>query len=157
MLFAKLDSAETYAAFLGHAIWREALDWIRRMQPTQQQGVFEVRAKQMYVNVHGYETLPRENCRFESHRTYIDLQYCISGGEVIEWCPVDVLQPRDEYNGAKDVLHYRAPAVPGGTLRMTPGRFAVFFPPDGHMPKLADGVNPRVEKLVIKIAKELLV
>ena len=156
MLFAALNNPQTYAPFLGHSVWTEALDWLRRLPAEQATGIHHLRGEKMYANVHGYATQPRDKCRYESHRVYIDLQYCLSGGELIEWHPLDCLQAKDEYDPKKDVLHYHSPASPHGLLRMVPGNFAVFFPQDGHMPKIADGVHPEVAKVVIKIDLGLL-
>ncbi len=156
MLFATLNNPQTYSPFLGHPIWTEALDWLRHLPVEQPAGIHHLRGEKMYANLHGYETQPRDKCRYESHRVYIDLQYCITGGELIEWHPLDRLQSKDEYDPQKDVLHYHSPTSPYGVLRMVPGNFAVFFPQDGHMPKLADGVHPKVTKVVIKIDLGLL-
>jgi len=156
MLFGKLDAPGTYVELLRHPIWREALDWIRGMPTDPPIGIQELRGSSMYVNVHGYETEPREKRRYESHRRYVDLQYGIRGGELIDWLPIEELEPSDEYNASKDVRHYRLPSAPGATFWLWPGSFAIFFPGDGHMPKVSDGINARVDKLVIKIDGKLL-
>ena len=139
-----------------HPVWEEAFSWIERFAAIQAPGIVELRQKRMYVNVHGYETKPRETCRYESHRVYVDLQYCISGGEIIEWCPLNALAAKNEYNPENDVTHYHLPTQAEAVLRMTAGSFAVFFPEDGHLPKMSDERNPRVDKLVIKIDQALL-
>lgn len=141
---------------MSHAIWTEAIEWVRRLPAAQAPGIYHIHGESMYANVHGYETKPREACRFESHRKYIDLQYCISGGECIEWQPLDLLKSNNKYDVQKDVLRHHSPKNPAGILRMSPGTFAVFFPADGHMPKIADGVHAAVAKAVIKIEVGLL-
>ena len=157
MILGRLDQPTAHAILRHHPVWEEAFSWIERFAAVQSPGIVELRQKRMYVNVHGYDTKSRENCRYESHRVYVDLQYCISGGEVIEWCPVNALAAKNEYNPEKDVTHYHLPAQAEAVLRMTAGSFAVFFLEDGHLPKVADGRNPRVEKLVIKIDRALFV
>jgi YhcH/YjgK/YiaL family protein len=156
MIFGEFTTADTYCGLTRNAVWREAFDWISRLPAAPAHGIYELRNRQVYANVHGYETRPREACRYESHRVYVDVQYCIVGGEIIEWHPLGDLRPKDEYDGAKDVMHHHSPMQPGAMLRMVPGSFAIFFPEDGHMPKVADGVHPRVEKLVVKIDRMLL-
>lgn len=156
MLLAHLESSETFARLLAHPIWEKALAWIRQMPTSQAPGVYPIIGEQMYANVDRYATKPREACRYESHRTYIDLQYCISGGELIEWHCRDTLQSEGEYEPDKDVRFHVSPSQAGGVLQMTPGTFAIFFPPDAHMPQLADGVHPDVWKVVIKVARQLL-
>lgn len=154
MLMANLDHPDTYEAFLTEPVFARALAWLKQMPADQPRGIVELQGKDMYVNVHGYETLPREQCRFESHRRYVDLQYCIRGGELIDYCLLSWLPDNSGYDAAKDFIYHEAPAQ-YSTLRMEPGDLGVFFPQDGHRPKIADGSNPAVHKLVIKIARSL--
>ncbi|HWA24550.1 MAG TPA: YhcH/YjgK/YiaL family protein [Lacunisphaera sp.] len=157
MICGRIDEPADLVGLRRHPVWEEAFAWIQRHAATHPPGIVELRGKQMYVNVHGYETRPRAACRYESHRVYLDLQYCISGGELIEWHPLRQLAAKDEYDGAKDVIHHHSPAQPAATLRMATGNFAIFHATDGHMPKIGDGLNARVDKLVIKIDRDLLV
>lgn len=156
MIFGKLDEPGSYAFLCQHPTWLEAFSWIRRFATAQPEGIVEPSQERMYASRHRYDTKPREDCRYESHRVYVDLQYCLSGGEIIEWCPVRSLRIRHEYNPEKDVTHYHLPAQPEASLVMSAGSFAVFFPEDGHLPKVSDGRNPQVSKLVIKIDQALL-
>lgn len=151
MLYARLDILDTYSPFLKHPVWTEALDWLRTSPPGVAAGIHQLRGEQMFVNVHGYATRTREACRYESHRRFIDLQYCVGGGEIVEWQQLSVLVPTDKYDSVKDVMHYGVPGVSAACLRMTSGSFAIFFPSDGHMPKVADGQHDRIEKMVIKV------
>ena len=156
MLYGRLDLPETYAAFLTHPVWMSALQWLRNLSPEIAPGIYQLLGDDMFANVHGYATKPRAACRYESHRRYIDLQYCIRGAELIEWHPTSHLRASDDYNPTKDVIHYAAPAEPDAKMTLSPGSFAIFFPADGHMPKVATALHPRVEKLVIKIDRKLL-
>lgn len=156
MFYGKLDDVDTYASFLTHGVWIEALRWLRTMPADLTPGIHPLRGEQMFANVHGYETKPREACRYESHRRYIDLQYCIHGGEVIDWHPTGALEATDAYDAVKDAIHYAAPVVPDASIRMSPRSFAIFFPSDGHMPKVTNQRDARVEKLVIKIERKSL-
>ena len=157
MLYGKLNLLDTYAPFLRGPVWVDALNWLRSMPIDIAPGIHPLRGEHMFANVHGYQTLAREACRFESHRRYIDLQYCISGGERIEWEALDTLIANDEYDAQKDVQHYQSPEHPSGILRMRPDTFAIFRPEDGHMPKIADGIHPEVAKVVIKIDAGLFI
>lgn len=156
MILGRLDQSAAQASLRRHPVWDEAFSWIERFAAVQPPGIVELRQKQMYVNVHGYATRPRAECRYESHRVYVDLQYCISGGELVEWHPLADLTAKDEYDGVKDVVHYHSPVHPGAVIRMIPGSFGIFYDYDGHMPKVSDGLNEHVAKLVIKIDRALL-
>jgi YhcH/YjgK/YiaL family protein len=152
MFYGNLEALDCQqGAFFMHPIWKDAFNWLSTRPLDQPAGIYKIRGESMYANVHGYETKTRRDCRYESHRRYLDLQYCISGGEIIEWHPLARLEATDSYDTEKDVIHHQSPPGPDAQLRMASGAFAVFFPSDGHMPKIADGVHPRVDKLVIKI------
>lgn len=155
MLFAHIDLPTTYSPLHKSEIWKQAIDWIKTNSQKAEQGIYELRGKDMYVNVHGYETLPEEKCRFESHRKYIDLQYCISGGEQIAWQLTSNLIPDGQYDAPVDFQFYK-PASHAGILNLTQGCFAVFFPQDAHRPKQYDGINQDIWKLVVKINYSLL-
>jgi YhcH/YjgK/YiaL family protein len=174
VLYGHLSGSDAYAHLLANPAWRLAFDWLKKATAATPAGIQELQGDQVYVNVHGYETLPSAQCRFESHRRYVDLQCCISGGEMIDWWLASELEPDGEYDGEKDVLFYQSPtprvpesrrsdspvfrgsALVTTTLRMSPGSFAIFHPSDAHRPKVQDGVNPRVFKLVIKIDQTLV-
>lgn len=155
MLFGHLSAIDTYRPLLGVPAWQYAFDWLKSLPPEPEAGIRQLQGEDLYVNVHGYETLPRESCRFESHRRYVDLQYCIRGGEFIDWQLTSTLRPSEPFQEEKDLQFYQ-PGTSLTALHMTPGSFAIFFPSDGHMPKRADGLHRSVFKLVIKIDQRLL-
>jgi YhcH/YjgK/YiaL family protein len=156
MIYDSLNSETTQWLRQCCPALREAFDWIRALPGAPSQGITELRGKQMYVNVHGYDTLSADQCNWESHRHTMDLQYCISGGEVIEWLPSVKLEPSDAYNAAKDTQKWRGKIVSRTQLSMFPGAYAIFLPNELHRPKVGDGINPNVYKLVVKIHEELL-
>lgn len=156
MFYGKLDLKDSYAPLLAHPVWAEAIGWLHALPADLAPGIHPLRGEQMFANVHGYETRAHELCRYESHRRYIDLQFCIKGGEIIEWHPTSALEPTGDYDAVKDVIHYGSPTVPDALLRMGPRSFAIFFPSDGHMPKVVNQRDQRVDKLVIKIDRDLV-
>lgn len=113
-------------------------------------GEHVITAQDLFANYHEATLLPREDGSYEAHQQYIDLHYCLAGGEIIEWAPVPTLTPVAEYHAEKDYQLYAVPPQASACV-MTPGSFAIFFPSDAHMPKVADGTNDTVKKVVIKI------
>jgi YhcH/YjgK/YiaL family protein len=150
MLFGNLNIISTHNYLMTHAAFRPALQWLRGMPSSPVPGIYEIDGPRYYVNVHGYDTLAREACAFESHRHFVDLQYCISGGELIDVCWRHRLTEAAPYDDAKDFQFYAAPDR-FSSLRIEAGDFAVFFPDDAHRPKVSDGRNGAITKLVIKI------
>lgn len=135
---------------------QEAFTWMKNTPHDIEEGTYELRGKDLYVMVVSFDTQPRSDCIFESHRAYVDLQYMVEGGEFIDWSPIKALTPQDEYNAEGDYLLYPAPEGKVTSLHMAPGQFALFFPDDGHSVKISDGVNKRVTKWVAKISLDLL-
>lgn len=184
MLYAKLDTPSTYTPLVGHPIWEKALAALRNLDADSPLGITELRGKEMFVNVHTYETLPESECRFEGHRDMIDVQYIIQGGEMVDWVLKSELKEGGEYLAEKDFQYYH-PLVadevvglnglmvervassshrhinastlqPLTRLHLKAGYFGVFFPEDGHRPKLNDGIHKGVLKAVVKIHRALL-
>lgn len=154
MIYAKINDPNVNRLLPG-AIWSEALNWIHEHAATADLGIHQLRGESMFVNVQAYDTEPRERCRFESHRRYIDLQYTINGREGIDYRNRADLQDDGEYDAEKDLLFHR-PADATSTLTVTGDYFCVFFPEDAHRPKVAlKGPGP-LRKLVVKIDLKLL-
>ena len=155
MIYGHLSAPDAYAHLLANPAWKLAFGWLKTVSTTTPAGIQKLQGDDVYVNVHGYDTLPREHCRVESHRRYVDLQYCISGGESIDWWLTSGLELEEGYDPARDLLFYR-PGQAGTTLRMSPGNFVIFHPSDAHRPKQSDGINPKVFKLVVKVDLNLV-
>lgn len=137
-------------------VWSEALEWIRREADEADLGIHELRGERMFVNVQAYDTEPREKCRFESHRRYVDLQYTIRGEEGIDYRNAGELDEDGGYEPGRDLQFYRG-ADPACTVTVAGEGFCVFFPEDAHRPKVAVGGEPApLKKLVVKIDLELL-
>lgn len=155
MIHGNLDSPDAIAPLLLHPVWREAFDFLKKLPENPPKGISPIRGDDMYVNVMEYETLPRQQCHFETHRRFVDLQYTIAGGEMIEWRRSSELELDGPYDEARDLQFYRLADAPT-RVYMPPGYFAIFYPSDAHLPKVSDGMNPSVYKLVIKIGLHLL-
>jgi biofilm protein TabA len=156
MIFEHIASETTRMIERRVLVFREAFGWIRALPTDPIDGITKLRGDNMYVNIHGYSTLPINECRWESHRHTVDLQFCISGGEAIDWLPDVALQPDGEYNAAKDTQKWLSSVSPRVHLPMLPGAYAIFLPNELHRPKVADGSNSAVRKLVVKIHKDLV-
>jgi YhcH/YjgK/YiaL family protein len=136
-------------------IWAEAINWIRENAATAEQGIHPLRGDAMFINVMTYSSEPRELCRFESHRTYIDLQYTIEGIEGIDYRNRSDLEDDGAYDKEKDV-QFHLPMEASCTLPISGNTFCVFFPEDAHRPKLALKQPAMLKKLVVKIDLKLL-
>ena len=110
------------------------------------------------LGVDSYSPRPAEDCRFESHREFVDIQFLLSGGEVINVVSNEHLEPVGEYDSSKDVQFLKHPVdLPVSSLRMNCQYYAVFFPEDAHCPQIEDGEHTFSQKAVFKVHKSLLI
>ncbi len=111
---------------------------------------YDIDGDNLYVAVSEYLSKNEEDARYEAHQKYIDIQYVVSGNELIGVGPVsqkqDVLVP---YDPAKDIEFMTV--RDGVNNKATPEKFFIFFPSDLHRPGLKDGVNAQVRKVVVKV------
>ncbi len=113
----------------------------------------EIDGAAVYALVQEFETVPAAaEIDFEAHRLYLDIQYVVSGEELMGWAPLSELTGAGAYNPAKDVLHGMFPAAAMTPVRVKAGQAAVFFPQDAHAPKLAGDRPGWVKKIVVKVA-----
>lgn len=136
-------------------IWQQAFTWIAEHAKHLPDGEHGIVGRDMYANIHTVQTTPESEGSFEVHKKYIDIHYCLSGGEVIMYSPIDSPKEKTAFDIEKDYqLFY--PAQQSSSVTMQPGSFAIFFPEELHMPKISDGANITVRKIVIKIKASLL-
>ena len=98
-----------------------------------------------------YETRKSEESLFESHIKYVDIQFLISGEEIIEVVHTDLLEVDSEYNEEGDYSLYKANPN-SSKIIMQGGDLSIFSPMDGHMPGMQSGKDPQqVFKTVVKV------
>jgi len=111
---------------------------------------YDLDGNDLYVPISEYISKNEENARYEAHRKYIDIQYVVSGKELIGIAPIsqqkDILEP---YNEEKDIMFMTVNQVTN--YHAAPDRFFIFFPGDLHRPGLKDGENSPVRKAVVKV------
>ena len=85
--------------------------------------------------------------KLESHRRYIDVQYVVSGVDVIGWRPLQSCQRvKQAYDATTDLAFFFD--QPETWCQVAAGGFAVFFPEDAHAPL---ATNRALKKVVVKL------
>jgi biofilm protein TabA len=111
---------------------------------------YDIDGNNLYALVSEYTSKNEDAADFEAHRKYIDIQYVISGKEIMEVTPLaslkKVLVPYDE---TKDIEFMTVEKKSGHKADQT--NFFIFFPSDAHRPGMKDGPNSPVKKIVIKL------
>ncbi|MFM8494807.1 MAG: YhcH/YjgK/YiaL family protein [Planctomycetia bacterium] len=114
-------------------------------------GRHEIEGDSIYALVQRYETRPVAG-QFEAHRSYVDIQFIVTGREVIQWAPLESLtEVTKPYDDVKDAGFFAAgdAMVP---VRVAAGQFAILFPDDAHAPGCAWAGPEPVVKVVVKVA-----
>lgn len=116
-------------------------------------GRVEIDGTEVYALVQSYQTRPEKGRpTFEAHRKYVDVQYVVSGTEILGWAPIDTVTVTNAYSEEKDALLGSVPESTRTFLRFTAGQVVVLYPTDAHAPGLADGEPSAVKKTVVKVA-----
>jgi len=111
----------------------------------------------IFAMLQQYETLPKQECRPESHRRQIDVQLLLEGEERIGVARLSAASSvaADSPQG-QDLLFYDEVEMETDVI-MRPGMYAVLFPGDIHRPRCqGDGPPSAVRKIVVKIDVGLL-
>ncbi len=85
--------------------------------------------------------------RYEAHKKYLDLFYCMEGIEEVIVTPSINKKIIESYIEEKDIYFLEAPQDIKITLQK--GDYIILFPEDGHAPGIGD--RSLLKKLVLKI------
>lgn len=103
-----------------------------------------------FVLEQSYISKNKEDCFFESHKKYIDIQYIFEGEEIMEVENIDNLLVTTPYKEDLDFAKY-AQSEDSSSLKIRENELAIFYPQDAHMPCIKINENKKVIKAVFKI------
>jgi YhcH/YjgK/YiaL family protein len=110
-------------------------------------GRYDIDDDAVYALVQEYEMHLPEECRWEAHYTYTDIQYVVEGREKMGWNTLDGIVKTEDCP-ENDVYFFE---TEGNHFVLNTGQFTVFTPQDAHRPGLAvDGPAP-IKKVVVKV------
>lgn len=134
-------------------LFKKAVDFLRRNNISRlPEGRVEIDKNMVFALVQRYETIPTETPLFEAHRKYIDIQFIVTGTEIIGWAPIERLTITETYDANKDACFGKVAERQWASLSLKEGQLAVFWPEDGHAPRLAVKEPHRVMKIVVKVS-----
>lgn len=148
MIIDKLSNSQIYATL--NPRLQAGFEFLKNQDlAALEVGKHPIDGEQVFALVQHYNTKPVEEGKLETHRKCLDLQYVVSGRELMGWAPISGLQPLGSYSPENDIQFF---AGQGNLILFEAGMFAIFFPEDAHMPGIAfEGPEP-VKKIVIKVA-----
>ena len=146
MLLASLSDSSRYEAL--HPAFPRALAFLR--QPGLAElppGRHELEGDHLFALIQRPDAIGQQAAVLEAHRRYIDIQFAVSGIEVIGWRERwSCAHPRGAFDEARDVILYDdSPRV---WIPVLPQFLAVLFPEDAHAPLAGEGP---LHKVVLKV------
>ncbi|MGL5436310.1 MAG: YhcH/YjgK/YiaL family protein [Lachnospiraceae bacterium] len=154
MIFDQAKNLDFYKNLGIDGRYAKAVEFLKTQDlAALENGKYEIDGKAVFANVMSYTTLPWEEAKYEAHENYTDIQYIISGSEVMTYAPVESLQEKVPYNPEKDVVFFDN-QNPGLQVVAGAGEFMIFQPWDGHKPKACNQTPSEVKKVVVKILEK---
>ena len=114
---------------------------------TYEPGSYPIKAKIRMI-VFDSEQTNTDRTIMEGHRMNIDVQYWVSGSELMGYAPLQSQRLIAPFNEEKDYGNYEADA---SFTRFEPGMFAIYFPTDLHTAVIDEKCKSSVRKIVYKV------
>ena len=148
MVYDELNAIESYRTLLGpHA--DAIIAFLRRGDlESLSDGEHPIQGREAYAIVQTYMTRPREQCVWESHRKYADIQLVLRGREHMGRQPIEAMKVSQPYDESRDRILYSGE---GEGLTVSAGQFTIFLPHDVHMPGRMIARAEEVKKVVVKV------
>ena len=130
---------------------KSIVEFIDRVESENlENGRYELDGDKLFALVQSYETKDSDECRLDSHKKYIDIQYVQEGTEVMYWNLVDGLKVTEDLSEISDVIFYEDDKN-ATELVVNEKSFALFFTHDAHKPGVKFNTKSNVKKIVFKI------
>lgn len=113
-------------------------------------GRVDIDGDAVFANVQEYDTVPAEEKQLEAHRRYYDVQFVVSGEEVMQFAPLEGLAKVQPFDEDADFGLYCTPERPSSIV-LRAGDVAVLAPEDAHKPGCALDAPCCVRKIVVKV------
>ncbi len=110
----------------------------------------EMLTDDIFVLKQVYKSKNREDCFFESHKKYIDIQYIFKGSEIMDVSNLNDLEILEDFDESRDFIKYKSKKS-FSSLLIKENELAIFYPSDAHQPCVKNGNNELVYKAVIKL------
>jgi len=107
-----------------------------------------IQGDELFALVNDYSTQPPDQCRFEAHRRYIDIQLMVRGIERIGVANLATMRVDEPYVAERDVAFFHGQ---GDLITLNEGTFAIFLPHDAHQPGIAVAEPLQCRKVVVKV------
>jgi len=130
--------------------WQKAFAFLKETDLVNiTKGRHELEGTDIYAGIDEYTTKNEEDARYESHCKYADIQYVVSGEELIGVLPLERTTVTIPYDEEKDICFLKS--TDDNYRHAAPDRYFIFFPQDAHRPCVRKDDNTAVRKVVVKV------
>ncbi len=143
------------------AAFGTALAWIEKNKDKPPADATIPLEKGMRVIVQSYNPKNLKGAVFENHHKFIDVQYVVSGAEMVYWTKTQNGPITSAYSDEKDVEFFEMvdPVANSTGLLLETGMLAILWPGDWHLPCIDPAAahpscaikKGKVKKFVVKI------
>ena len=149
MIIDNIKNCEKYYAV--HPSFKAAFEQLKAMTADSEPGRYTVDGDSIFVNMASYTTKTHDECKYENHKRYIDIQYVLSGAERIDLIDADKLTVTEDKYEEGDIAFF-ADADAQTSVTLQAGDFVLIFADEAHRPCMADNNVPSaVAKAVAKV------
>lgn len=150
MILDSIQNAERYTA-LGEGFAKGLRFAQKAAAENYPDGHYEIDGEQVFANIATNTMQPLENCRYEIHEKYADIQCIVSGAERIDYTDSAGNSLAEDRRPANDIA-FLAEKEPVCKAVLSAGEFALYFPFEPHKPAIAaNGSAGKVKKIVVKV------
>ena len=150
MILANIKDAERYYSL--HPAFPAVFEFLKSLGTESREGIsgenYRVNFSGQYIDTSDKSNDGTDK-RFEAHRKYIDIHYCVSGSEGIGYADIATLTPETEYDEEADYFFLSGKYQ---RLILREGDFCIVFPEDAHIPAMIGDKPEKLLKAVAKIA-----
>lgn len=131
-----------------HRHFLKAFDFLSTLeQEGFPEGVFPIEKDELVAHIESTMGVGKKNAKLEAHKKYLDIQYVLSGEDIIGWKPFERCKTIEQpYLPEKDKMFFQD--SPESWFSLKPGYFALFFPHDAHAPLAG---NKPLKKVILKV------
>ena len=132
--------------------FKKGFDFLKKaVSENLPEGRYEIDGTDVYAFIQQYTSKLETESSFEAHKRYIDIQYILSGVEVMDFSDASLLTVKTEYSDEKDVMFFDD-CDNSGRIIVCEGEYGIFFPWDAHKPGMCKDSKPdTVRKIVVKV------
>ena len=147
MIFDKLHNSRLYENI--SPLMKKAFTFLKETDLNKlEPGKHIIDGDDLFAIVMEYDTKDAAGGLLEAHRRYIDVQYMVSGKELMGVAQLSAQVPEKEYDEKDDYVLFKDDM---SFVKVESGQFTVFFPNDLHLPCIKVNEAEKVRKVVVKV------